>query len=118
LNAVQETSLGTAPDPLTTSAAGTALAAVSSLLWPELFAAVVSLAVLASFLVWVRVLRALRERRLSQSQRTRLVPLLIVGGMGWSVVLLGPLALWERALFLGALPAGLWLLLRSAGTGS
>ncbi|MCI4352150.1 MAG: hypothetical protein L3K14_02010 [Thermoplasmata archaeon] len=106
------------PDPLLSSSAGTALAGVASLLWPELISAALSLAVLASFVVWVRAVRVLRRPQANHYAPNRLLPLLLLGAAGWSATLLVPPVLAEgRALILGALGVGLWVLARPAFAG-
>ena len=105
-------------DPLPTAAVGTVLAGLASLVWPELSSAVVSLAVLASFVVWVRALRAFRRRRTSGYDPGRLLPLAAVGTAGWSgALLLGSTSPVGRALLLGAVSVGLWFLTRPASAG-
>ncbi len=105
-------------DPLPTSSVGTALAAIASLLWPELVGAAVSLAALASFVLWLRALRVLRQRRTTGYRPVRLVPLLALGTGGWSVAfLLGPILPPARGLLLGVVCLGLWSLAPSAGVG-
>ena len=105
-------------DPLLSSAAGTAFAGVASLIWPELTAAALSLAVLATFVVWVRALRILRRRRATDYDPGRLLPLLVLGGTGWSAaVLVAPIVPEGRPLILGAFSVGLWVLARAAFAG-
>lgn len=105
-------------DPLPTASVGTALAGAMSLMWPELVAGTVSLAAVASFVVWIRCVRALRKRRETGYRPARLIPLLVLGGSGWaSALLFGPDFPPVRALLLGAVALGFWLLARSAWTG-
>jgi hypothetical protein len=105
-------------DPLSTASVGTALAGTLSLVWPELVAGTVCLAAVASFVVWVRALRALRQRRATGYRSTRFIPFLVIGGAGWTVAFLpGPGFPPVRALVLGAVSVGLWLLTRSAWAG-
>ncbi|MCI4347448.1 MAG: hypothetical protein L3J97_02370 [Thermoplasmata archaeon] len=105
-------------DPLLSSSAGTALAGAASLLWPELISAALSLAVLASFVVWIRVLRVLRRPRATRYDSNRFLPLLLLGAGGWSAAYLVPPVLLEgRGLILGALGIGLWVLARPAFAG-
>jgi hypothetical protein len=105
-------------DPLSSSAVGTTLAGAASLIWPELVAGTVTLAALASFLLWVRVLRALRQRRIGDFRSSRVIPLAGLGAAGWGTALLvGPIFPAGRALVLGAASLGLWLLARSTLVG-
>ncbi|MGA7861108.1 MAG: hypothetical protein WCB19_04560 [Thermoplasmata archaeon] len=105
-------------DPLSTSSVGTALAGAASLVWPELVAGAISLAAVASFVVWIRALRALRTRRATGYRPVRLLPFLALGGAGWSAaVLFGPIFPPGRALLLGGVSVGLWFLARSAWAG-
>lgn len=105
-------------DPLPTASMGTALVGVASLVWPELIPAALSLAVLASFVVWVRVLRTVRENRTGGSGVRRFIPLFALGVTGWSAALfLGSILPWGRALLLGGVAIGLWLLARMAAVG-
>jgi hypothetical protein len=105
-------------DALPTASIGTALAGGASLVWPELLAGAVSLAVLTAFVVWLRALRTLRQRRVTGYRPLRLLPLLVLGGAGWSAeVLVGPAYPAVRALLLGAVSVGLWLLAGSPVVG-
>lgn len=105
-------------DPLLSSSAGTALAGAASLLWPELISAALSLAVLATFVVWVRALRVLRRPRAIRYDPSRLLPILLLGAGGWSAAFLVPPVLLEgRGLILAALGIGLWVLARPAFVG-
>jgi len=102
-------------DPLATSSAGTALAGVASLVWPELVSAVVSLAALTGFVIWIRALRALKHRRSTGYRPGRLAPLVLVGVVGWSIALfVGPIFPLGRPLALGGASVGLWALARPA----
>jgi hypothetical protein len=105
-------------DPLSTSALGTAIAGAGSLVWPDLVAGTISLAAVASFVVWIRALRAVRRRQLTGYRVRRLLPCLATGGAGWATALaLGPVSLTDRALVLGATSVALWLLARSGVVG-
>jgi hypothetical protein len=105
-------------DPLSTASMSTFLAGTLSLVWPDLVAGAVSLAAVTSFLIWVRALRALRRRRLTGYLPIRLLPFLALGGAGWTAAfLIGPEYPPFRALVLGAVSVGLWLLTRSAWVG-
>jgi hypothetical protein len=105
-------------DPLSTAAIGTALAGVASLVWPQLVAGAVSLAAVASFVLWIRAVRALRRRRSTGYHPSRLLPFLAVGAAGWAVALvLDPAFPAGRALVLGVVIVALWVLARSAWSG-
>ena len=105
-------------DPLPAATIGTLLASVTSLVWPELNSAAVSLAVLATFVVWVRALHAFRRRRTSGYAPGRLLPLAAVGTVGWSgAFLLGTTSPVARALLLGVVSVGLWFLSRPVSAG-
>lgn len=105
-------------DPLSTASVGTALSGVGSLVWPGLVAGAVSLAVMASFLVWVRAVHAVRRRRLTGYHPARLIPFLVLGGSGWgAALLLGPTFPQGRPLLLGLVAVGFWFLARSSWTG-
>jgi hypothetical protein len=101
------------PDPLSASTAGAAISAVASVVWPVLAAATLSLAVLASFVVWIRALRAWRRSRRTPTDTGGLLSLALVGGTGWgAALLLGPVVPLARPLLLGALAVGLWVTAR------
>ena len=105
-------------DPLPAAAIGAALAAGMSLLWPELIAGTVSLAAAASFVVWIRALRALRARRETGYHPARLIPFIALGGVGWATaILVGPEFPPARALLVGGVALGFWLLSRSVSRG-
>jgi hypothetical protein len=105
-------------DPLSAASIGTALAGTMSLVWPELVAGTVSLAAVASFVLWVRAVRAFRRRRETGYRPVRLIPFLALGGSGWTAALLvGPEFPPVRALLLGAVALGIWFLARSAWAG-
>jgi hypothetical protein len=105
-------------DPLSTSSVGTALAGAASLVWPELVTGAISLAAVASFVVWVRAVRALRRRQMTGFRPHRLIPCLVVGGAGWSAALaLVSVPPVGRALALGGAVVGLWILARSPWVG-
>lgn len=92
------------------------MASVASLIWPELLAAVVTLAVLATFVVWVRALRVVRDRRTTRYRPRRLIPLLGLGISGWSVAaLVGSFLPEARVLVLGGVAIGFWFLAPAAG---
>lgn len=71
-------------DPLRLSVAGTVLAAVGAVAWPELRTAVLCLLLLASLIVWVRTLDAVRTRRMTGYRLRWLAPLGATGLAGWS----------------------------------
>lgn len=75
-------------DPLSVSSAGTVVAAVGALVWPQLVSATVTLAALTSFVVWVRLLRALRRPASTGSRVPGLFPFAFLGLTGWSGALL------------------------------
>ncbi|MGC2290056.1 MAG: hypothetical protein WA688_09420 [Thermoplasmata archaeon] len=105
-------------DPLSASSVGTALVGAASLVWPELVAGALCLAVVATFVVWIRALRAFRDRRASGFRPARLLPFLALGGGGWGAAfLLGSAFPPGRALLLGGVSVGLWFLARSAWAG-
>jgi hypothetical protein len=105
-------------DPLTMASVGTALAGGASLVWPELIAGTLSLAVVTSFVVWIRAIRALRQRRSTGYHPARLVPFLVLGTVGWSTaLLLGPTLPSSRAPVLGIVAVGLWVLAGSRRVG-
>jgi hypothetical protein len=102
-------------DPLSAASLGTALAGAMSLVWPELVAGTVSLAAVASFVVWVRAVRVLRKRRETGYRPARLIPFLVIGGSGWTgALLIGPEFPPARVLLLGAVALGFWVLSRSS----
>ncbi len=108
-------SVGPDGDSLATAAVGTVLAGVGTLVWPELLAGTMSLAVVATFVVWTRAVRALRQRRTTGFPPVRLIPHIALGAIGWSgAVLLGPVFPLVRPLLLGVVAVGFWLLARSA----
>ena len=108
----------TSLNPLRTAALGTALAGLASLVWPELLSATLSLASLVTFVVWVRALGVFRRRRSSEYGTVHFLPLVLVGIVGWSTaILLGPLSLPGRALMLGGMSIGLWLLMKPCEEG-
>jgi hypothetical protein len=118
LNGFSDAAVSHDLDPLSTSSIGTALAGVASLVWPELVAGAVSLAAVACFLVWLRVVRTLRQRRSTGYRPTRLLPLAALGGAGWGfVLLLGYDFPPGRAPLLGFISVVLWLLTRSGWMG-
>jgi hypothetical protein len=105
-------------DPLSGSSVGTALASAASLVWPELLAGAVSLAAMATFLVWIQVVGRLRRRESPGYSSVGLLSLLAVGGGGWgAALLLGPVSPAARALALGAMSLGLWWRVRTLGAG-
>lgn len=105
-------------DPLPVAAVGSGLAGAASLVWPELLAGAVTLAVLTGFVVWVRAVRTLRDRRTTGYPPARLIPLLALGAAGWATeLLLGPTLPTARAPLLGVVGVGLWLLSGRSGAG-
>ena len=103
-------------DPLPASVAGTMLATVGNLAWPDLASAVLCLAVLVTTLVWIRSVNALRNRAASGFDPRRLYSLGIAGVGGWSgvcaVAVISPSdSVWPMM----AVAATLWPLSRAAG---
>lgn len=106
-------------DALPAASMGTALTAAASLVWPSLLAGATALAVLTGFVVWTRLLRALRQRTGPGRTSRRLLPLLAVTAGGWAAALAtGPATAPMRAVVLVALALGLWGLVRRAGVGA
>lgn len=105
-------------DPLSIASTGTALTGAASFVWPDLVPGAVSLAALTSFVVWMRALRALKRKRESGYHPIRLIPLLALGGAGWSIALLvGPSNSPGRAMVLGIVCLVIWFLARSDWVG-
>jgi hypothetical protein len=118
MTAGRETGSARDLDPLSTASVGTALTGAASLVWPELVAGALSLAALASFVVWLRALKAWRGRRQTGYRPRRLIPVFALGGIGWSVaLLLGSTYPSGRALVLGVVCVALWFLARSEWVG-
>lgn len=105
-------------DALSGAAIGTVVAGLGSLVWPGLLAAASCLAVLATFVAWIRALGLYRGRRVTGYDPRHLAPLLILGSGGWAgALLLGSVSASARSLALGAVVVGLWIGLRYTGAG-
>ena len=105
-------------DALSLSSVGTVVAAVGTLVWPQLVSATVTLAALTSFVVWVRSLRALRRRASTGFRLHGLFPFALLGLAGWSgALLLGRAYPAGGALLLGTVCAGFRFLVRPSARG-
>ena len=97
------------PDPLPTASLGTVLASAGSLLWPPLVPAVVCLAAVVCFVVWIQTLRVLRGPRAAQPGWSRLTILGLLAGVGWGAAWgVGPFFLDGRSIILAAFSVGVW----------
>lgn len=106
-------------DPLSLSSAGTVVAAVGTLVWPQLVSATVTLAALTSFVVWVRMLRALRRPAPTGFRLPGLFPFVFLGLTGWSGALLLARAYPAGgALLLGTVCVGFRFLARPSTSGT